>query len=263
MSVGDNGAVLEVAQIFRQYGPAYRQAHRLPLRHLKVMKAIEACRSEALGGFLQVCDSCGAAREVYRSCRNRHCPKCGWMAREKWLLKRQEELLPVPYFHLVLSIPGLLNALALQNQRVIYDIFFRAASETLLELGRDPKHLGGDIGFMAILHTWGFAMIDHPHLHCVVAGGALSEDEMEWLSPKKSKRKKKFFVHVHIISSLFRGKFIDYLKRAYRKGELKFEGQLTYLQETTQFKKLIETLYDKKWITFCKPSFGGPQQVLN
>ncbi|MFQ6115450.1 MAG: transposase zinc-binding domain-containing protein, partial [bacterium] len=229
---------LEVADIFREYGPAYRQAHHLPLRQLKAMSAIEACRTQALGGHLEQCDTCGAEVPAYNSCRNRFCPKCGWMAKEKWLLKRNKELLPVTYFHVVLTISDLLNPIVLQNQKVIYDILFKAGSETLLDSGKDPKHLGGDIGFMAILHTWGYAMIDHPHLHCVVPGGGLSEDEMEWIWPKKSKKKKKFFVHKNIISDLFKKKFLHYLKEAYEKGELKFEGQVAYLSNPAEFKKL-------------------------
>jgi len=265
MSVGGRVAVSkapEVADIFRKYGPAYREANKLPLQQLKAMRAIEACRTPELGGFWEVCDNCGVTRKVFRSCRNRNCPKCGWMAKEKWLQKRKEDLLPVPYFHVVLTIPDLLNRIALQNQQVIYDILFKAGSETLLELGRDPKHLGGDIGFMAILHTWGFCMVEHPHLHCVVPGGGLSEDEVEWLSPKKSKKKKKFFVHVNIISDLFRGKFIDYLSKAYQKGELTFAGQIAYLRDPQNFRHLKNQLYDKKWVTFCKRPFGGPQEVL-
>jgi len=164
---------VEVADIFLEYGPLYRQSYNLPLQHLKAMTAIEACRTKVLGGHLEECDSCGAEVPAYNSCRNRHCPKCGWLPKEKWLLRRKEELLTVTYFHVVLTIPDLLNPLALVNQQVIYDILFRAGSETLLTLGKDPKHLGGDLGIMAILHTWGKNLIDHPHLHCVVPGGGL------------------------------------------------------------------------------------------
>lgn len=253
---------LEVADIFREYGPAYRGAHNLPLEQLKVMSAIEACRTKALGGHLEVCDSCGVEIPAYNSCRNRHCPKCGWLAKEKWLIKRKEELLPVTYFHVVLTISDLLNALALFNQQVIYDILFKAGSETLLDLGKDPKHLGAKIGFMAILHTWGQNLIDHPHLHCVVPGGGLSEDDVEWITPKKSKKKKKFFVHVNVISDLFKKKFIYYLNEAYEKGELKFEGKIAHLQDPAEFKKLKNQLYGQKWVTYCKKPFGGPEEVL-
>ena len=206
---GRNG--LEVADIFREYGRAYRANHNLPLGHLKVMSAISVCRTQALGGHLQECDSCGAEVPAYNSCRNRFCPKCNWLAKEKWLVNRKKELLPVSYFHVVLTIPDLLNPLIRYSEKVLYDILFKAGSETLLTLGDDPKHLGASIGFMAILHTWGSNLIDHPHLHCVVPCGGLSDDEMEWLWPKKSKKRKKFFVHVNIISDLFKKKFLHYL----------------------------------------------------
>ena len=257
---GRNG--LEVADIFREYGPAYRANHNLPLGHLKVMSAISACRTQALGGHLGECDSCGAEVPAYNSCRNRFCPKCNWLAKEKWLLKRKKELLPVSYFHVVLTISDLLNPLIRYNEKILYDILFKAGSETLLTLARDPKHLGANIGFMAILHTWGSNLMDHPHLHCVVPCGGLSEDEMEWLWPKKSKKRKKFFVHVNIISDLFKKKFIYYLNQAYQKGALKLQGQVAYLQDPEEFGKLKNQLYGKTWVTFCKQSFGGPEQVL-
>jgi len=257
---GRNG--LEVADIFREYGPAYQATHNLPLHHLKVMSAISACRTQALGGHLQECDSCGAEVPAYNSCRNRFCPKCNWLAKEKWLVNRKKELLPVSYFHVVLTLPDLLNPLIRYNEKTIYDILFKAGAETLVTLGRDSKHLGADIGFMAILHTWGSNMIDHPHLHCVVPCGGLSDDEMEWLWPKKSKKKKKFFVHVNVISDLFKKKFLQYLNLAYQKDELKLERQVAYLQDPGEFNKLKNELYRKKWVTFCKQPFGGPEQVL-
>lgn len=253
---------LEVADIFREYGPAYQTAHNLPLVQLKAMSAITACRTKALGGHLQECDTCGAEVPAYNSCRNRFCPKCQWLAKEKWRLNRKKELLPVSYFHVVLTIPDLLNPLARYNQKTIYDILFKAGSETLLCLGRDSKHLGANIGFMAILHTWGCNMIDHPHLHCVVPCGGLSDDEMEWLWPKKSKKRKKFFVHVNVISNLFKKKFLHYLNQAYEKGALKLEGEVAYLQDPAEFNELKNKLYSKKWVTFCKQPFGGPEQVL-
>lgn len=253
---------LEVADIFREYSPAYQATHNLPLHHLKAMSAITACRTRALGGHLQECDTCGAEVPAYNSCRNRCCPKCQWLTKEKWLLARKKELLPVSYFHVVLTLPDLLNPLIRYNEKVIYDILFKAGSETLLCLGRDQKHLGANIGFMAILHTWGSNMTLHPHLHCVVPCGGLSDDEMEWLHPKKSKKKKKFFVHVNVISDLFKKKFLCYLNEAYERGELKFEGQINYLKAPLEFKKLENQLYGKKWVTFCKQPFGGPEQVL-
>ncbi|MFQ5824777.1 MAG: transposase zinc-binding domain-containing protein [bacterium] len=165
---------LELGDIFREYGPAYRETHSLSPEQRQVMEAIEVCRTKAPGGHLEVCTSCGAELPAYDSCRNRHCPKCGWMAKEKWLLKRKQELLPVTYFHVVLTISDLLNPIVLQNQQVMYDILFKAGSETLLDLGKDPKHLGGDIGFMAILHTWGYAMID-PVRYRVLLGNSLNQ----------------------------------------------------------------------------------------
>ncbi len=253
---------LEVADIFRKYGAAYQATHNLPLHHLKVMSAISACRTQALGGHLQECDSCGAEVPAYNSCRNRFCPKCNWLAKEKWLVNRKKELLPISYFHVVLTISDLLNPLIRYNEKAIYDILFKAGSETLLTLGHDAKHLGADIGFMAILHTWGSNLIDHPHLHCVVPCGGLSDDEMEWLWPKKSKEKKKFFVHVNIISDLFKKKFLHYLNLSYQKGALKLEGQVAYLQDRGEFNKLQNELYGKTWVTFCKRPFGGPEQIL-
>lgn len=258
---------LEVGAIFRAYGPAYRAAHDLPLAHLKVMSAIEKCRTEALGGHVDECDTCGYRHPFYNSCRNRHCPTCGAVERAKWLAARQADLLPVRYFHIVLTLPDDLNPLALVNQRVIYRLLFRASSETLLELGRDPKHLGGEIGVLAALHTWGQNMLDHPHLHCIVTGGGLSADGQRWVLPKKAKKKngrrRKFFIHVNVISDLFKKKFLAYLQEAYDGGELKFVGKTAALQSSETFKELKAKLYAKKWVTYCKAPFGGPAQVLS
>jgi hypothetical protein len=258
---------LEVGDIFREYGPAYRAAHDLPLPHRRVMSAIEKCRTEALGGHVDECDTCGYRHPFYNSCRNRHCPTCGALERAKWLAARQADLLPVRYFHIVLTLPDDLNPLALVNQRVIYRILFRAGSETLLKLGRDPKHLGGEIGVLATLHTWGQNMLDHPHLHCIVTGGGLSDDGQRWVLPKKAKKKngrrRKFFIHVNVISDLFKKKFLTYLQEAYDAGELKFVGKTAALESPEAFKKLKAALYAKKWVTYCKAPFGGPKQVLS
>lgn len=253
---------LEVADIFQEYGSAYRANHNLSLDYLKAMSAITACRTKALGGHLEECNKCGAEVPSYNSCRNRFCPKCGWLAKEKWLYKRKKELLPVSYFHVVLTISDLLNPLIRYNEKTVYDIFFKAGSETLLTLGRDINHLGAEIGFMAILHTWGSNMIDHPHLHCVVPCGGLSDDGMEWMWPRKSKKSRKFFVHVNIISDLFKKKFLYYLDHAYQNGKLKLKGNVAYLQTPTAFNKLKNQLYSKKWVTYCKRPFGGPEHVL-
>jgi hypothetical protein len=257
---------LEVADIFREYGELYHAAYDPPLLHLKVMSAIARCRTEALGGHLDECDTCGYQHPFYNSCRNRNCPKCGAMARARWLAARVDELLPVKYFHVVMTLPDDLNPLALVNPRVIFKILFRAGSETLMELGKDPKHLGGEIGLLAVLHTWGQNLLEHPHLHCIATGGGLSEDGQRCVFPKKALKKKgkrkKFFIHVNVISDLFKKKFLAYLQEAYDNGELKFVGKTAALESPEAFKKLKAELYAKKWVTYCKAPFGGPEQVL-
>ncbi len=253
---------VEVGDIFRQYGQAYRDSHKLPLVILKAMSSIEACRTAALGGHVDECDSCKHTRISYNSCRNRHCPKCQSLAKERWLQARKDELLPVNYFHAVLTIPSELNPLTLINQKELYDILFKSGRETLRELGNDPKHLGAEIGTIAILHTWGQNLMEHPHLHCIVPCGGLSKDGKSWLFPRKASKKKPFFVHVNIISELFKKKFLDYLIKSYKTGKLKFAGKITHLGQNTEFKKLCDNLYDKKWITYIKRPFGGPEQVL-
>lgn len=256
------GAKIEVGDIFREYGPAYRKQNKLRLAALKVMTAIEQCRTAALGGHVDVCDACGFTKNAYNSCRNRHCPKCQGLAREKWLVARKKELLPVTYFHVVFTIPSQLNRLALVNQQIVYNLLFRAASETLLDLGHDPRHIGGEIGVITILHTWGQNLMDHPHIHCIVPGGALSKDGRKWLFPKKSKTDQTFFIHVNILSDLFKKKFLYYLKQAYEKGELKFVGQISSLEQPSAFKAFMNALYSLKWVTYCKRPFGGPKQVM-
>lgn len=252
----------EVADILREYGSAYQAAHKIPPLHRKVINAIVKCRTEALGGHLEECDQCGYQHPFYNSCRNRHCPKCGALAKERWLAARQKELLPVSYFHTVFTLPEDLNPIALVNQKIVYDILFRAASETLLTLGRDPKHLGGDTGVLAVLHTWGQNQLDHPHLHCIVPGGGLSLDGKKWLLPKKMSKNKAFFVHVNIISDLFKKKFLAYFRKAHKIGTLKFVGKTAYLADNWVFQKLIDKLYMKKWVTYCKEPFGSSKEVL-
>ncbi len=254
--------ILEIADIFRKYGPEYRRQHKLTLAQHAVMNAIENCRTEALGGHKHKCQDCGHETPEYNSCRNRHCPKCQWPAAAKWIAARKKELLPVPYFHVVFTLPSQLRPLARYNQRIVYGLLFKAASETLQALGKDPKHIGGDIGLIAVLHTWGRNMDFHPHVHCIVPGGALSADGEKWLWPKKSKKRKKFFVHVNVISDLFKKKFLHYLTQAYRKGQLEFGGKIEYLQKSTAFNALKNKLYSLKWVTYCKRPFGGPEQVL-
>lgn len=248
----------EVADIFSEYGEKYRKNHRLPLHHLKAMDAIEKCRTSRLGGHVDECDKCGNIRISYNSCRNRHCPKCQSSARERWLGDRMEELLPVGYFHVVFTIPEKLNPLVLRNTKEMYNVLFKAAAETLLELGRDRRHLGAEVGFITVLHTWGQNMMEHPHLHCIVPGGGLSFDGERWIQP----RKKDFFIPVDVLSSLFKGKFLSYLTKAYEEKKLQFPGGIALWENRSEFMKYKSSLYEKKWITYCKPPFGGPEQVL-
>jgi hypothetical protein len=241
---------LEVASVFRDYGPAYRATHTLPLRQLRTMRAIEVCRTAVLGGHIDECEACGHLRISYNSCRNRHCPKCQFLKKEKWLEARSKELLPIPYFHVVFTLPEALNPLVIRNQRVLYDILFKAASETLIELAQ--KRLGG-IGVIAILHTWGQNLMDHPHLHCVVTGGGLTPTG--WHSSKR-----KFLLPVKVMSRLFRGKFLFLLTNAYHGEKLHFPGAITPLKET--FTVFLKKLYATEWVVYCKPPFGGVDAVI-
>jgi len=248
---------VEVADIFRQYGHAYRKSHEMPLNQLRAMRAIEVCRTAELGGHVEQCDTCGAIRISYNSCRNRHCPKCQFLRKEKWLEKRKEDLLPVQYFHVVFTIPDELNPLALRNQRVIYNILFRSVAKTLTELSRDQKHLGAQIGFIGILHTWGQNLMDHPHIHCIVTGGGLSPDGDKWVSCRKG-----FFLSVRVMSRLFRGKFLDYLRKSYDSQELIFPGNISHLQESEAFREFLKGFYSQEWVVYCKPPFKCPEMVL-
>lgn len=252
----------EVADIFREYGTAYCNDHKLTLQSHKVMNAIIRCRTSVLGGHVDVCDRCGHERNFYNSCRNRHCPKCGSLARERWLLARKYHVLPIVHFHTVFTIPDSLNPVVLQNQRILYSILFRAGSETLLELARDPKHLGAEIGVIATLHTWGQNLMDHPHLHCIVTGGGLSDGGRKWVRTKKTRGEKDFFVHVNVISDLFKKKFIAYLEEAFEAGHLKFTGKIESLNSNKAFNRFKNELYKKKWITYCKKPFSGTEKVL-
>jgi hypothetical protein len=249
---------LEVADLFRAFGPAYREAHPMPLRHHRVMRAIEICRTAELGGHLDQCDHCGTVKISYNSCRNRHCPKCQSLEKERWLETRERDLLPTPYFHVVFTLPEGLRPLALRNQKLLYTLLFKSVSETLTELARDLKHLGAEIGFMAILHTWSQTLIDHPHLHCLVTGGGLSLDGKHWIASRKD-----FFIPVSVLSSLFRGKFLDGLKKLYAAGELKFPGQIEALKEAPAFKRLLTTLYHQEWVVYCRPPLKHPEKVMD
>jgi len=251
---------LEVADIFRTYGPSYREVHghQMPLRQFRVMRAIETCRTAELGGHIDQCDHCGALRISYNSCRNRHCPKCQSLEKKRWLETREKDLLPTSYFHLVFTLPEGLRPLALRNQKVVYNLLFKSVSETLTKLAQDLKHLGAEIGFMAILHTWSQTLIDHPHLHCLVTGGGLSLDRKRWVCSKKD-----FFIPVHVLSSLFRGKFLDGLKKQYEAGRLKFPGQIEELKEASAFKRFLTNLYHQEWVVYCRRPLKNPEKVMD
>ncbi len=249
---------LEVADIFRQHGAAFRATHSLSPEQRRVMRAIEACRTSMLGGHVDQCDACGWQRVSYNSCRNRHCPKCQSLAKAQWLEARLADLLPVPYFHVVFTLPEELAHLALQNQRVIYNLLFAAASQTLLKIAADPKHLGAQIGFLAVLHTWSQNLRHHPHLHCVVPGGGLSLDGRRWIDCGQN-----FLLPVRVLSRLFRRLFREKLRRAYEQDKLSFHGTLTDLAEPGAFKRLLTSLGRTEWVIYAKRPFGGPHQVLD
>ncbi len=246
---------VEVADIFRKHGYVYRASHKIPLNHIRTMRAIERCRTAELGGHIDECDCCGRIKISYNSCRNRHCPKCQFLKKEKWLEQRKEDLLAVPYFHVVFTIPAKINPLVLRNKRVLYDILFRCVSETLFELAGDPKHLGVEIGFICILHTWGQNLMDHAHIHCIVTGGGLSYDGKRWLSCRKG-----FFIPVKVLSRMFRGKVLDYLKKSWESKELEFSGTIAKLKD--RFSVFINDLYKMEWIVYAKPPFKDTEILL-
>ncbi len=251
---------LEVADVFRRYGEAYRQKHdaSMSTAQRRVMTAIEVCRTAALGGHLEQCDECGHERNAYNSCADRHCPKCQSLARADWIRDRQAELLDCGYFHVVFTVPEEIAAIAYQNKTVVYGIFFRAAAETLRTIAADPKHLGAEIGFFAVLHTWGSTLVHHPHLHCVVAGGGLSPDGDRWISCRP-----RFFLPVRVLSSLFRRLFLDQLEQAFATGKLQFFNSLASLQDRLKFARYLAPLRKLKWVVYAKPPFAGPQQVVD
>jgi Putative transposase/Transposase zinc-binding domain len=250
---------LEVADIFRRHGEAFRQAHAGHLGRVerRVMGAITACRTAALGGHVEQCDRCGATRIAYNSCRNRHCPKCQGLARAQWLADRQAELLPVPYFHVVFTLPAPAGEIAFQNKAAVYAILFRAAAETLATIAADPRHLGAQLGVTMVLHTWGQTLQHHPHVHCVVPGGGPSLDGTRWIACRPG-----FFLPVRVLSRLFRRLFLRKLKNAFDTGKLPFFGNLSGLAEPEAFAKRLGQLQRINWVVYAKPPFGGPQQVL-
>jgi len=248
---------LELTDIVRTHGDAYRRTHRLaPVQH-RALRAIATCRTAALGGHQETCDHCGAVRVSYNSCRNRHCPKCQTLTKERWLTARKADLLPIPYFHVVFTLPHDLNALAQGNPRVLYALLFRAAADTLLAFGRDPRHLGGTIGITAILHTWGQALTQHLHLHCLVTGGALAADGAQWISGRSS-----FLFPVRALATVFRAKYLAGLQRAYDDGQLAFAGGTTPLAARRTFAGVLGQLRAVDWGVYTKRPFAGPEQVL-
>src|SRR3984893_1202003 len=241
---------LEVGDVFRRYGEAYRQQHTgsLSLAQLRVMTAIDRCRTAALGGHIEQCDQCRYERHAYNSCRDRHCPKCQSLARAQWIEDRQAELLDPQYFHVVFTVPEEIAAIAYQNKEVVYNILFRATSETLHTIAADPEHLGAEIGFFAVLHTWGQNLLFHPHLHCVVPGGGLSPDGTHWIACRPG-----FFLPVRVLSRLFRGLFLDYLERAFLAGKLTFFSSLQHLNERAAFHRHLAPVRATEWVIYAKP----------
>ena len=248
---------LEVADVFRRYGAAYREAHPLTGGQQRLMRAIERCRTAALGGHLERCDTCGHERPAYNSCADRHCPKCQALARAHWLEARRAELLDTAYFHVVFTVPDAIAAIALQNKARVYAILFRATAETLRTIGADPKHLGAELGFLAVLHTWGQTLLHHPHVHCVVPGGGLAPNGARWIPCRPG-----FFLPVRVLSRLFRGLFLAQLQAAFARGQLHFAGPLEVLQDPVAFAEYLAPLRQVEWVVYAKPPFGGPAQVL-
>ena len=254
-----SGATPEVAEVFRRFGDAYRQQHgaSLSTAQRRVMTAIVQCQTAALGGHVEQCDACGHQRVWYNSCRNRHCPKCQSLARAQWLEDRRSELLATPYFHVVFTVPQDIANIACQNKSIVYGILFRAAAETLRTIAADPKHLGAELGFFAVLHTWGQALLHHPHLHCVVAGGGLSADGSRWVACRRN-----FFLPVRVLARLFRRLFLEYLEKAFDADKLSFFGALAPLRDRRDFRRHLSGPRKAEWVVYAKAPFAGPEQVL-
>jgi ssDNA-binding Zn-finger/Zn-ribbon topoisomerase 1 len=250
---------LEVADIFRDHGSAWRKANagHVSLDQLKVMSAIESCRTAALGGHVTRCEKCSHTLIAYNSCRNRHCPKCQGAAAQEWLAAREAELLPVPYFHVVFTLPGQIADIAYQNKAVIYDLLFKASAETLITIAADPKHLGARVGVLSVLHTWGSALTHHPHVHMIVPGGGLSLDGTKWVVCRPG-----FFLPVRVLSRLFRRLFLDKLVAAHQAGELQFFGKHAPLTDRQAFAAYLAPLRNSEWVVYSKRPFGGPKDVL-
>ena len=252
-------ASLEVADIFRAAGPTYRAAHvgHLSLHQLKIMSAIEHCRTAALGGHVEACTDCGHWRIAYNSCRNRHCPRCQGAAARSWLEAREADLLPVGYFHVVFTLPAEVAAIAYYNKALVYDLLFKAAADTMLTIAADSKHLGARIGITAVLHTWGSALTHHPHIHMIVPGGGISRDGTRWISARPA-----FLLPVRVLGALFRRLFLTRLRALHDAGRLAFFGSLTHLGERRAFLRHLSPVRKKRWVVYAKPPFAGPEAVL-
>jgi Putative transposase/Transposase zinc-binding domain len=251
---------LEVADIIRTAGAAFIERNRQWIRwkHVKVLLAIARCRTAALGGHVDECARCGHRATIsYNSCRNRHCPKCQTAAREQWIEARRRELLPTRYMHVVFTLPRRLAPLVLQNKKVIYDLLFRTSAETLLEVARDPRLLGAEIGFFSVLHTWSQQLRIHPHVHCVIPGGGLSPDHTRWIRSRE-----KYFLPKEVLAEVFRGKFVDALKQAFQEGQLNFQANLKLLAQPKIFAAWLRPLHRQDWVVYLKRPFGGPEYVL-
>ena len=250
---------LELADIFRRHGAAFRQAHAVQLGRTerRVMAAIEACRTAVLGGHVERCTDCGFTRHAYNSCRDRHCPKCQGLARAEWLEARRAELLPVSYFHVVFTVPAPVADIAFHNKAVVYAILFRAAAEALRNVAADPRYLGAEIGAIAVLHTWGQTLHHHPHLHCIVPGGGISPDQTRWIACRPG-----FFLPVRVLSRCFRDAFVCQLRAALAAGELRLSGALADLTDHATLVTRLDELARIDWVVFAKPPFAGPEQVL-
>lgn len=250
----------EVADVFRHYGTGYLEykGQKISSEQRRVLKAITTCRTATLGGHIEACDECGVTQNRYNSCRNRHCPKCQALAKARWLENRLEELLPVGYFHIVFTVPREVADIALQNKRVVYNILFRTVAQTLSTIGRDPKHLGAAVGFLAVLHTWGQTLVHHPHIHCVVPGGGFDPTGKRWVASRSS-----FFLPVPVLKCLFRRLFLQALGKAFKKGDLQFHGRLRDLEDPKRFHEWLKPARKKKWVVYAKKPFGGPEKVFN
>jgi len=250
---------LEVADIFRKHGRAWRQAHagRVSLEQSKVMSAIETCRTEALGGHVAACSKCDHQHIAYNSCKNRHCPKCQGPAARDWMAARAEDLLPVEYFHLVFTLPAEIAQIAYWNKRAVYSLLFKASAETVMTIAADPKRLGARVGITSVLHTWGSALTHHPHIHMIVPGGGLSKGGSGWISCKPG-----FFLHVRVLSRLFRRLFLEGLAALHSAGKLKVFGDMSHLSDPAAFKAWLAPFRKTEWVVYAKPPFGGPEAVL-